>query len=503
MSSDIRYAAYPSAKVYDAKGHQVQHVLWGDWVQVTGPRQQGKLPVHVRGQDGFMVEADLQAERLLEIVFIDVGQGDGCLIVTPDDEKLIVDAGEADNLYRFLNWRFRFLGGVRRFDAAIVTHPDMDHYRGFARLFKEPNAKFKRIYHNGIMEQTGKPFGPEQTLGRVKYITELMQSKRDLELFLADESRYGRMLYPNLLKDALGSLVPGGDIRMLAATGDPENPNYVEGFGANRDLRLKVLGPVPEPDAAGRCRLRWFRNRPDGGSLDTGKTKNGHSVLLKLEYRDVSVLLGGDLNASAEAFLLQQYTKIPWLSPDSNANVTLIEAARRHFGADIVKCCHHGSADFTDAFMEAARPAATVVSSGDEESFAHPRSDTLGAIGLHGRGWRPLIFSTELARSTREDEGNARVEIGRLLEKIDRETDIARKADLVKQRDAMLDRLAERNVTTYGAINLRTDGRKALLAYKIERPRIGAAGGKKTLTKWDIYRLEPIGGGPLVYVPSD
>jgi len=168
-----------------------------------------------------------------------------------------------------------------------------------------------------------------------------------------------------------------------------------------------------------------------------------------------------------------------------------------------VKCCHHGSADFTDAFMAAERPAATVVSSGDEESFAHPHSDTLGAIGLHGRGWRPLIFSTELARSTREDEGNARVEIGRLLEKIDRETDPARKAELVKERDAMLDRLAERNVTTYGAINLRTDGRKALLAYKIERPRIGAAGGKKTLTKWDIYRLEPIGGGPLVYVPAD
>jgi beta-lactamase superfamily II metal-dependent hydrolase len=140
MPSDIRYAAYPSAKVYDAKGHEVQHVLWGDWVQVTGPRQQGKLPVHVRGQDGFMVEAELQVERLLEIVFIDVGQGDGCLIVTPDDKKLVVDAGEADNLYRFLNWRFRFLGGVRRFDAAFITHPDMDHYRGFARLFKEPNV---------------------------------------------------------------------------------------------------------------------------------------------------------------------------------------------------------------------------------------------------------------------------------------------------------------------------------------------------------------------------
>lgn len=34
-------------------------------------------------------------------------------------------------------------------------------------------------------------------------------------------------------------------------------------------------------------------------SMDTGKTKNGHSVLLRLEYRDLSVLFGGDLNTPA------------------------------------------------------------------------------------------------------------------------------------------------------------------------------------------------------------
>ena len=46
--------------------------------------------------------------------------------------------------------------------------------------------------------------------------------------------------------------------------------------------------------------------------------------------------------------------------------------------------------------------SATVVSSGDYESHSHPRPDALGAFGKHGRGERPLIFSTELARSTRE-----------------------------------------------------------------------------------------------------
>lgn len=501
MPDEIRYAVYPSAKVLDAGGNEVKHLLWGDWVKVTGPEVDGKVPVHVRNKDGFMAAGDLQTEALLEIVFVDVGQGDGCLVCTPDDRKLVIDAGVADNMARFLRWRFNFRGGARSLDAAVITHPDADHYKGFSPLLGEPNLTFRRVFHNGIMEQTGKPFGAEVVEGGVKFITELMEEKADLESFLADPARFTTKLYPNLLKKALTRLTPDGDIRMAAASGDPAHPAYLEGFEPPGEVRLRILGPVPEPDANGRRRLRWFKDRPTGGSYDTGKTKNGHSVILMLEYRDLRVLLGGDLNAAAETFLLQHYTGLPWPPADSNAEQILIEAARPHLGADIVKCCHHGAADFTDAFMAANGAAATVVSSGDEESFAHPRSDTLGAIGRHGRGWRPLILSTELARSTREDEGTTGVELGRLFQKIESEADPAKRAELIEERDRLVEELAERNVTTYGAINLRTDGRRAVLAYMLERERAGNQGGKKTLTKWDIYQLEKVGAGPLVYVP--
>ena len=502
MPGEFRYAAYPSARVYDQDGNQIHHLLWGDWVKLTGPMQAGKQPVRVRGTDGFMFANDLQTERLLEIVFVDVGQGDGALIVTPADEKLLVDAGVASNLYRFLCWRFHFQGGMREFDAAIITHPDSDHYQGFAAIMREPNICFKRVYHNGIMEQKGKPFGPEVTDGGLKYVAELMETQQDLEAFLADKARYGDKAYPNLMKAALARLSPGGEIRMLAASGDPANPAYVEGFGPNRELRIRVLGPVPEPAPGGRRRLRWFRERPGGGSYDEGKTKNGHSVILRLEYRDVSVLMGGDLNATAEAHLLGHYTGHPWPPPNQAAEQAMIQAARPYLGVDVAKTCHHGSADFTDTFMEAVHPAATVVSSGDEECYAHPRCDTLGAIGVHGRGWRPLIFSTELARSTREREGLAQKDLVNLLARIETEQDPTERIELVRQRDAMLDRLTDRNVTTYGAINLRTDGRRAVMAYRLEKPGTGKSGGKRTLTRWDIYRLEPAAGGLLAYVQS-
>ncbi len=496
---EYRYAAYPSAKVYDAAGNQIQHLLWGDWVRLEGEPADGMVPVHVRGVDGWMREKNLQKERLLEIVFVDVGQGDGCLVVTPDDKKLVIDAGDKDNMHRFLKWRFNFRSGIRKLDVAIITHPDRDHYFGFGRLFRERNLKFSRIYHNGIMEQQPNQFGAQPVEDGVRWVTDLVETKGDLEAFLATPERYGKKLYPNLMKDALAALAPNGDIRMLGTSGDPAEKVYLEGFGAEKELSIRVLGPVPEFDAAGKRRLRWFKDKPSGGSYDSGKTKNGHSVILMLEYRGLRVLLGGDLNSSAEAFLLQHYTDLDWPPADGNEESILIDTARLTFGADIAKCCHHGSADFTDVFMAAVHPAATVVSSGDEESHAHPRCDTLGAIGRHGRGWRPLILSTELSRSTRERETITREVIDRLLARIDAAEAPEDREALLQERNRMLDELTTRNVTTYGAINLRTDGHRVVMATRLEVPRTGNSGGKKTLSRWDIYTMERKGGGPLVY----
>jgi hypothetical protein len=220
---------------------------------------------------------------------------------------------------------------------------------------------------------------------------------------------------------------------------------------------------------------------------------------MRLQYGGVSVLLGGDLNSAAEVFLMEHHSALgiewPW-TPDEERRI--VDGCAAVFGADVAKACHHGSADFTDSFLRTVHPAATVISSGDEESHAHPRSDTLGAIGMHGRGWRPLIFSTELSRSTREDEGDARERLGRIAEQLRRDPDPARRADLLSRRDVILDALAKRNVTTYGAINLRSNGEKAVLAYMLERPR--RSGGK--LTRWDVYQLERQGPGPIAYVPK-
>ncbi|ANQ49474.1 hypothetical protein MY04_2100 [Flammeovirga sp. MY04] len=502
MSFTYKYAAYPSAKVYDKDGNQIQHLLWGDWVRIDGEIKNNMYPVHTRGISGFMFKDDLQEEKLLDIIFVDVGQGDGCLVVTPNDEKIIIDAGVSDNMYRYLKWRFNFLGGPRKLDMAIITHPDKDHYNGYKPIFNDENVKFNKIYHNGIMEHSSsKPFGKEKKINNLKYITELIENRIDLENFLSTPSNYGRKLYANLLKDGLKTLDrTKNNIKMLYSDGEVDNPTFLSGFDDSKEFSIQILSPIIDRDEENKKMLRWFRTKPVGGSYDKGKTKNGHSIVLKLVYKNVSILLGGDLNSSSEARLLSKYTGIKWPPIDCNEEKTMIQSARIVFESDISKCCHHGSADFTDTFLQAVNSAATVISSGDEESHAHPRSDTLGAIGLHGRGWRPLILSTELARSTREDEGDKNIKIGKILSQIELEQDNVKKEKLINERNKLIEELTKRNVTVYGAITLRTDGNKVIMAYKLEKSRTNKSRGKKTLSKWDIYKMERVANGPINYV---
>jgi hypothetical protein len=262
---------------------------------------------------------------------------------------------------------------------------------------------------------------------------------------------------------------------------------FLQDYGPDKDLSIQVLGPVPEKGPHGERRLRWF------GSV--GKTKNGHSVILKISYGLVTLLLGGDLNVTSEHYLLRHYTG---LDPEPQSAVDeelLIRAARNTFESDIAKACHHGSVDFTELYLQAVNPVATVVSSGDNEPHSHPRPDALGAFGRYGRGHRPLILSTELARSAKENikhPHHLRRRIKQLAEELDLAATESKKRAVRKRLDKELRKL-ERSIAVYGMINLRTDGKRVILAQKLERPRSKAE-------KWDIHQMKPGADGRLRYV---
>lgn len=392
----VSYAGYPAPFMFDApKGKKVEQLLWGDFVRETSDEVDGWVPVRARGTDGFVRRADLRQDRLLEINFVDIGQGDGCFIVLPNDDKLLIDAGQGDNMFRFLSWRFNLRSERKpniRFRFGLMSHSDQDHYLGFADLFGSDQLSFDTLYHNGIVERAGEELlGGRADFKGVSCLNQLVSDGANLRALLNDDALVGTKQYPKMLRKALRS-ERFADARMLSA-----DDGFVPGFEEGNDsgVVLRVLGPVCEPTDDGVRRLRWFG--------DAGKTKNGHSVVLRLEYGKVSILLGGDLNIPAEEHLLKHHTGHPLpKNGDDDARKAFVDRARAVFRCDVSKACHHGSADYTDLYLEAVNPLATIISSGDDEPHAHPRPDALGAFGKAGRGTRPLIFSTELARSARE-----------------------------------------------------------------------------------------------------
>ena len=117
---------------------------------------------------------------------------------------------------------------------------------------------------------------------------------------------------------------------------------------------------------------------------------------------------------------------------------------------------------------------ATVISSGDNEDYAHPRPVVMGASGRYGRFAKgakgeklpPLLYSTELARSVKLAYAGA-LKVGK-AKPID--ADEARvKAEQKAARYRSFDRTPLSTDLVYGLVNVRTDGKTILCATLEER----------------------------------
>ncbi|AHM56748.1 ComE operon protein 3 [Peptoclostridium acidaminophilum DSM 3953] len=70
----------------------------------------------------------VENEGLMQVHFIDVGQGDSTLIMSPDGKTMLIDAGDnsaGDVVANYLKKR-----GVSTIDILVGTHPDADHIGG-------------------------------------------------------------------------------------------------------------------------------------------------------------------------------------------------------------------------------------------------------------------------------------------------------------------------------------------------------------------------------------
>jgi hypothetical protein len=447
-------------------GKTVAWLLWGDHVRVTQTGG-GFAFVKARGREGWVPEDVLGDEGLLELYIIDVGQGDGVLMRTPDDRWHVIDGGVENDkqmtkkgLANFVRWKFTDDLGKQKvkLHTVVLSHPDFDHYGGLINLFEgqvqRPDRTFavqvERFFHCGIGR-----FAAEPKLGKTKGLTVGEPPFDDYGISGADtfitELLDGKGTFSNppralddtfkRFADLVGS-VPASVNRLT------HRDEYLPGYGPTADVTIRVLGPILE-GTNGTVGLRDL----GGESI----TRNGHSIVLRVDYGKARMLLTGDLNTDSQRLLLSYHPL-------------------EEFSVDVAKGCHHGSDDIDLRFVRAMKARATVISSGDNEDYAHPRPRVLGASARYGRESKgvkgdlipPLLYSTELARSVKLAFA-AKVQQENVKNSQMNAADLEVKAEGKGARFAPLDETPISTDLVYGLINVRTDGERVLCAFMKEQ----------------------------------
>jgi competence protein ComEC len=172
----------------------------------------------------------------LQVHFIDVGQGDSILVLTPGGQAVLIDGGEArSGALDYLKSM-----GVRRLELVVATHPHDDHIGALPEILKAIPAA--RVATNGQ---------PHTTAGYERFLDAVLESRAQYS-----EVRRGDILEVDGLRFEV--LHPAGDtgedmnnnsvvLRLVFGkvsflfTGDAEKPAEKSILGSGRPVSATVL----------------------------------------------------------------------------------------------------------------------------------------------------------------------------------------------------------------------------------------------------------------------
>ena len=61
---------------------EVNHLILGDWIRYVGPTKGAWCKIYSRGNEGWIKKKEFSDQRMLEVNFLDIGQGDSVHMVT-------------------------------------------------------------------------------------------------------------------------------------------------------------------------------------------------------------------------------------------------------------------------------------------------------------------------------------------------------------------------------------------------------------------------------------
>jgi competence protein ComEC len=85
------------------------------------------------------------SSEYFKIIFLDVGQGDAVLIITPQNKTILIDGGPDNSLLKELGKYLPFW--KRELDLVVLTHAHDDHFMGLIEISRRYQVK-KFVYNN-------------------------------------------------------------------------------------------------------------------------------------------------------------------------------------------------------------------------------------------------------------------------------------------------------------------------------------------------------------------
>lgn len=99
---------------------------------------------------GLIFLAQVQTLGKMRLIFCDVGQGDGMLLVTPGGRQIVVDGGPGNKILDCLSAHMPFWD--RTIEMILLTHPQKDHMEGLLEVMRR--YKVKMIVTTGVKNDT-------------------------------------------------------------------------------------------------------------------------------------------------------------------------------------------------------------------------------------------------------------------------------------------------------------------------------------------------------------
>ena len=235
------------------------------------------------------------SDNELEIIFLDIGQGDSILIKTPYNQQILIDGGPDNSVINDISKNLSF--NDHDLDLVILTHPHADHVTGLVEVLKR--YEVRKVLHTGVLHTSPDYLAFLEIIKDKDIANEIVKARKDI-VFGPDLKM--EVLYPfhdlsekrvdNLNNSSVVTRFVYKDFKILL-TGDAEAKEEKELVNAGFDLQSQVYKAGHHGSSTASNDVLLDSVEPEAVVIQCGKDNDfGHPhlrVLKRLTMREINV----------------------------------------------------------------------------------------------------------------------------------------------------------------------------------------------------------------------